>query len=255
MRKVLPLVLVVALLSGCASKYGTAHTDVEYYPTCYRPIQKLRESEHSVTKTTLGGTALGAFGGALIGLLATGKAEGAIAGGVAGAAVGSVIGNIYAKKQKIADENRRMNAYLEDIDGDISHLDIVSATAKYSLQCYEKEFGYLLSDIRARRILRHEAEERFSEISSGRDEAIALLGEAVTHGRDLDQQYEDAFVREEQAEKRMGRAPHPKLREAKAKKREIEDEVDNLSKQQEKAEQQTAMNKKEFERRLDEIDL
>lgn len=204
MRRPLALLLVIPLLlsglCGCASRYGEQKTTVNYYPGCYRPIQDLRERENDVAKGTAGGAAMGALGGALLGLLASGgKWEGAAAGAVGGAAAGGVMGNIYAQKQRQRDDNRRLASYLQDIDGDISDLDITSAAARTSLQCYDQQFALLLRDIRARAIDRETAAKRFAEISSGREEAIALLGNAVAHARNLDQQYEEAFANEERA--------------------------------------------------------
>ena len=109
------------------------------------------------------------------------------------------MGNIYAQKQRQRDDNQRLASYLQDIDGDISDLDITGAAARTSLQCYDQQFALLLKDIRAKAIDRETAAKRFAEISSGREEAIALLGTAVAHARDLDQQYEEAFANEERA--------------------------------------------------------
>ncbi len=204
MRRPLALLLVIPLLlsglCGCASRYGEQKTTVNYYPGCYRPIQDLRERENDVAKGTAGGAAMGALGGALLGLLASGgKWEGAAAGAVGGAAAGGVMGNIYAQKQRQRDDNQRLASYLQDIDGDISDLDITGAAARTSLQCYDQQFALLLRDIRAKAIDRETAAKRFAEISSGREEAIALLGNAVAHARNLDQQYEEAFASEERA--------------------------------------------------------
>lgn len=202
MRRMLALFLTVPLLAtalgGCASRYGEQKTTVNYYPGCYRPIQDLREREHDVAKGTAGGAAIGALGGALLGLLASGgKWEGAAVGAATGAATGGIVGNMYASKQRERDDNRRLASYLQDIDGDISNLDVTSAAARTSLQCYDQQFALLLKDIKARAVTREVAQRRYAEIASGREEAIALLGDAVIQGRNLDQQYEEAFASEE----------------------------------------------------------
>lgn len=247
----LALVVPTALLGGCASKYGTQKTSVHYYPACYRPIHDLRANEHNVAKGTAGGAVLGAMGGALLGFLTTGKAEGALVGGVAGAATGAVVGNLYAKKKQITDENRRMASYLEDIDGDIRNLDIASASARASLDCYDREFKQLLNDIRTRRLTRREAEDRYGEITSGREEAIALLGNAVNNGRDLDRQYEQAFVQEERSMKRSGSS---RLTQVKRRKQNLTSRVNEVSRQKQQAETQTVTNQRDFTARLKEID-
>lgn len=195
---VLAASLTAPLLPGCASKYGEERTVVNYYPACYRPIRDLRESEHNVAKSTAGGAMLGAIGGALIGLLASGgKWEGAVVGGAGGAVAGTVAGNIYGTRQQEADDNRRLASYLQDIDGDISNLDVVSAAARNSLQCYDRQFSVLLNDIRSKSITREGAQARYAEIASGREEAISILGEAASQARNLDQQYEQALAYEQ----------------------------------------------------------
>lgn len=201
MKKTLVFFLAVALvmpvLTGCASKYGEQKTVVNYYPACYQPIQELREREHNVAKATAGGAVMGALGGALIGLLASGKWEGAVMGAAAGGVAGTVAGNIYASKQQEADDNRRLASYLQDIDGDISNLDVVGAAARNSLQCYDRQFATLIRDMKAGTISREAAQARYGEISSGREEAIAILGDAASHARNLDSQYEQALVAEQ----------------------------------------------------------
>lgn len=195
----LAALLALPALPGCASKYGEQKTAVNYYPACYQPIQDLRSRENDVAKGTAGGALIGALGGALVGLLASGgKWQGAVVGGATGGVAGTMVGNMYARKQQEADDNRRLASYLQDIDGDISNLDVAGAAARNSLQCYDRQFAVLIADIKAKTITREAAQQRFAEISSGREEAIALLGNAVEHGRNLNQQYEQAFASEAQ---------------------------------------------------------
>ncbi|MBQ7607758.1 MAG: hypothetical protein IJU76_07275 [Desulfovibrionaceae bacterium] len=252
MRLLAILSLVLFCVAGCASKYGEAHTHVQYYPACYRPLYDLRRSETVVQNETAGGAIFGALGGALLGFLSTGKVEGAIVGGVAGAATGAVIGNMAAKKQKIRDENRRLASYLEDLEGDIHQLDIVSASAKTTLDCYENEFQILLNDIKTRRITRREAEERFAEIASGRDEAIALLGRAETYGQDLDHEYDEAFRYEEKTSKKKG--AKTKMTQVKAQKKKFSDNVRKVSQQKKDAVSRKSAQERDFSARLEEID-
>ena len=109
------LLLVAAgfstVLTGCAtspvSKVAST-TKVEYYPSCYEPVQHLRATDSDLTKSVVTGAALGAAGGALLGALtgdsekrgrnaAIGAAGGALAGGAAG---------YYTERQKqISDDN------------------------------------------------------------------------------------------------------------------------------------------------------
>ncbi|MBQ7456335.1 MAG: hypothetical protein IJS54_01790 [Desulfovibrio sp.] len=257
MRGVVLCLVLALLLPGCASKYGEAHTQVHYYPACYRPIKDLRDREYSVEKKTAAGAVIGAFGGAMLGFLSTGKVEGALVGGVAGAATGAVVGNIYAKKQQIRDDNRRLASYYEELDGEIQGLNAVSAAAKVSLQCYDGEFQDLLQDIKARRVTRREAEERFGEIASGRDEAIKLLGKAITYGRDLDAQYEKAFVQEEQTLRRQpakARASSVAFTRAKQQKKTFAKRVAEVAKEKDSAQAKSFANERTFSQQLEEID-
>lgn len=57
-------VACIALLGGCASKYGAQTTDVHYYPDCYQPIADLRSAEKSFNTTMVMGTTMGALLGA-----------------------------------------------------------------------------------------------------------------------------------------------------------------------------------------------
>lgn len=192
------MILIFGLCSGCASKYGEQQTQVNYYPACYQPIQDLRSGEHNVAKNTGAGALLGAFTGAMIGLIATGKWQGALMGGAVGGAAGSMAGNAYGRHQQQQDDNVRMAGYLQNLDGDISNLDITHAAARTSLQCYDRAFAALLAEIRAKQISRQAAQSRFGEIMSGREEAINILGNAAQYGQNLNQEYENAFNSEEQ---------------------------------------------------------
>ncbi|MBQ7617886.1 MAG: hypothetical protein IJS50_03330 [Desulfovibrio sp.] len=256
MRTLGVICLILILLPGCASKYGPSRTNVHYYSTCYRPIQQLRDNEYNVEKGTAGGAVLGALGGALLGFLSTGKVEGALVGGVSGAAAGAVIGNIYAKKKQIADDNRRLASYLEDIDGDIRQLDIVSASARTTLDCYDHEFANLLQLIKSKRVSRAEAEQRFGEISTGREEAIALLGKAVTKAQDLDRQYEEAFRQEEATSTKTARRRVQKVsyNQARRHKQGLTRKAADVAKQKESANARAAKDKQDFQSFLDEID-
>lgn len=200
MRKISAVLLAGSLLilPGCASKYGEQHTSVNYYPACYRPIKDLRDNEHNVAKSTATGAVIGAGTGALIGLLTTGKWQGAVMGAAMGGVGGTMVGNMYGRKQQERNDNIRLNSYLQDLDGDISNLDATSAAARTSLQCYDREFKALLGTIRVKQISREAAQARYAEIQNGREEAIAILGNAAEQGVNLDREYEQAFASEDQ---------------------------------------------------------
>lgn len=195
--------LLIALLlfsSGCASKYGEQKTTVEYYPACYKPIEDLRQSEHGKSKTTvagiiIGGT-LGVVGGAVIGAASGFRPEGIAAGAIVGAIAGGLISNIYWDHHKIKEDNKRLATYLETIDGNITGMDVVTASATSSLQCYDREFNLLITAMRDKTIDKDAAAKRFAEISSGREEAINILVEVSKYGRDLHKEYEGAMHNE-----------------------------------------------------------
>lgn len=201
MRRFASIALILALaapaMTGCASKYGDQRTAVNYYPACYAPIRDLRDRENEVGKTTAGGAVIGALGGALVGLLATGKLEGAAVGAAAGGATGAVAGNIYAKNRQQADDNARLYSYLQNLDGDIGKLDVESAAARTSIQCYNQQFNRLVAAIKARQIGRQEAASRYLEIHDGYEEAQNILGNAAATGEDLARRYEEALASEE----------------------------------------------------------
>ncbi|MDO5538099.1 MAG: glycine zipper domain-containing protein, partial [Desulfovibrionaceae bacterium] len=112
------LLSLALLMPGCVSQYGEQQTKVNHYPQCYEPIQKLRDDENSVAKSTAAGAAIGALTGAVVGGLATGSAKGAVAGAVAGGAAGAIGGNIYGKKQAEKRDAEYMARYASMLDED-----------------------------------------------------------------------------------------------------------------------------------------
>lgn len=289
MRHIRPLVLTTIITfaltaGGCASRYGMQRTQVQFYPNCYQPIAQLRQSEHSVLKGTAGGAALGVLAGALLGVLSADRGErgkSAVIGGVVGGVAGGMAGNVYAQKQQIADENMRMASYLEDLEGDISGLDIVSASARTSLQCYDHQFQNLVGNIRAKRVSRGQAEMMFSEIRNGREEAIAILGQAETQGRELDRQYQAALAEEERVLAQPAQSAPPRAQQqtartqprqtqprtaaqkkrardgiatAKKKQQTLNRKVDEISKERQVAQAKNQADSQAVARMLEEID-
>lgn len=203
------LVMAAMLLGGCASKYGPQITNVKYYRDCYQPISDLREAEKSFNRTVAGSVAGGAIAGAMIGLLVTGKASGAIAGAVAGGVAGGAMGYALAKQRQIADDNQRMASYLQDLDGDITGIDRVTAAARLARQCYDKQFELAVVEFKAGRLTRPELDERYLEISNGSTEAGKILGVVVTSGTEKQAQYQAALTEEAKLAKRD--VPDPTL--------------------------------------------
>lgn len=211
----LSLALALALLPGCASNYGERRTSAQYYPACYKPIEDLRQNEHVVGESTGIGALIGGLSGVGIGLLTTkGDWRGAAMGGALGAVGGTMVGASYGEQQKRKSENIRLNGYLQNIDGDISDLDVVSAAAKISLQCYDQQFAALLAQARAKALTREACAARFAEIQAGREEAISILGAAAQHGTSASDEYALAYNSWDPAEE-------PGLKRAKQRRAEL----------------------------------
>lgn len=179
LRRFVGVGLVAALLIGCASKYGEQRTSVNYYPACYKPIAELRAgSGAQVAKSAGGGALIGALLGAALGAI---SGHGSIEGILTGAAVGGVTGTVAGASNGSAqaEENKRLAEYLDQIDGDISNLDLSTASARISLQCYDRQFNSLLQATRNMTMATSEIVSRFQEIESGRQEAIDILSNAA----------------------------------------------------------------------------
>ena len=179
------LLLVAAgfstVLTGCAtspvSKVAST-TKVEYYPSCYEPVQHLRATDSDMTKSVVTGAALGAAGGALLGALtgdsekrgrnaAIGAAGGALAGGAAG---------YYTERQKqISDDNQRIGSYATDVNKRAADIDRSTAYAKASQSCYQREFDNLISGRKAKTINDTEGRKRLAEIVAGLKESNDLI--------------------------------------------------------------------------------
>ena len=197
LRNPLLCVAVSLLLSGCASsKYGPQITTVQYYPSCYAPINDLRQADSDFNKNVAGGAVGGALVGALVGFLATGNTQGTLIGAGTGAVVGTGVGYAKAKQERIADDNRRMASYLVDIDGDISGMDRATAAASVARDCYSREFNGAVADFKAKRISREELARRYQEIKDGSTEAGNILGAVIASASEKEQQYQQAIAEE-----------------------------------------------------------
>ncbi len=189
------------LMGGCAtsptSKVGQS-TKVEYYPTCYEPVQHLRDTDSSMTRSIATGAVIGALGGAALGALtgddsskrgrnaAIGAAGGALAGGAAG---------YYTEKQKqIADDNQRIGSYAADVSKRSADIDRSTAYAQASQSCYQREFTNLVSARKAKTIGDAEGRKRLAEIVAGLKESndliVAVNGKAAEDLNNYTQAYE-----------------------------------------------------------------
>jgi uncharacterized protein YceK len=204
--------LMGILLSGCASQYGQQITSIKYYPECYQPIQDLRSAEKQFATTVAGSVVAGALIGAIIGGVATGDVRGAAAGAVVGGAAGGLAGYALAKQRQIKDDNQRLASYLQDIDGDITGLDRVTAAAQVARKCYDTQFAQAIAAFKEGRMSRAELTERVTEINNGSTEASRILGTVIAGASDKEKQYQDALVSESQMAKRP--VPEPVVTQA-----------------------------------------
>ena len=243
---VLILVICASLTTGCASKYGPQQTEVNYYPACYDPIKKLREEEKRVNEAYAKGAAVGAGGGALLGLLiGKGKPETILASAVVGAAFGAIVNGQIEKARQIKDQNQRMATYLTSIQGNISNLNIQTTSAKEALQCYERQFKILMRSIKRKQVSREEAQRMFAEIESGTKEATKILGVLESNSQDMEKQYRAALATEEQElqknnkkrSQRQVRATRKELRKVQKSCDSIQANTRKISNQKNEAEQ------------------
>lgn len=192
--------LSAVLISGCAtspvSKVG-ASTVVEYYPTCYEPVQHLRDSSADVTKSVASGAAIGAVGGALVGAL-TGSGEHRVRNAAIGAAGGALAGGAvgyYSEKQKqIADDKVRIGSYATDINKNAADIDRSTAYAQASQACYQTQFANLILARKANSLNDNEGRKRLAEIVAGLKESndliVAVNGRASEDLNNYTQAYE-----------------------------------------------------------------
>lgn len=194
LRLLVVTVACIALLGGCASKYGAQTTQVNYYPQCYSPVAQLRADEDRITNSTAGGAAGGALLGALIGGLATGKVEGALAGAVAGGAAGAVGGNIYGKSQQRENDRRLLASYAAQLDEDSAGMDRATAAARLSARCYDEQFKKAAAQYKAGAITRQDFQDRYMEIRSGLEETSRILKLTSDHVIERDAEYQKTLA-------------------------------------------------------------
>ena len=188
------------VLTGCAtsptSKVASS-TKVEYYPNCYEPVQHLRSTEGSMTKSVVTGAAVGAVGGALLGALTADKEDrgrNAAIGAAGGALAGGAAGYYTERQKQIADDNQRIASYAADVNKSVSDIDRSTAYAKTSQQCYQSAFSKLVADRKAKTVNDTEGRKRLAEIVAGLKESndliVAVNGKASEDLNNYTQAYE-----------------------------------------------------------------
>ncbi len=205
----------IALLGGCASKYGAQTTQVNYYPQCYSPVAQLRADEDRVTNSTAGGAAGGALLGALIG---------ALAGAVAGGAAGAVGGNIYGKSQQRENDRRLLASYAAQLGEDSAGMDRATAAARLSARCYDEQFKKAAAQYKAGAITRQDFQDRYTEIRSGLEETSRILKLTSDHVIERDAEYQKTLAQAQakgQVSQRQ-QAPHKEKKAWNNSRRELE---------------------------------
>jgi len=188
------------VLTGCAtsptSKVASS-TKVEYYPNCYEPVQHLRATEGNMTKSVITGAAVGAVGGALLGVLTADKEDrgrNAAIGAAGGALAGGAAGYYTERQKQIADDNQRIASYATDVNKSVTDIDRSTAYAKASQQCYQSAFTKLVADRKAKTVNDTEGRKRLAEIVAGLKESndliVAVNGKASEDLNNYTQAYE-----------------------------------------------------------------
>ncbi|MGY4491419.1 type VI secretion system-associated lipoprotein TagQ [Pseudomonas sp. TE3610] len=188
------------VLGGCASAPTSKvaqTTKVEFYPTCYEPVEHLRSTNSDVTKSVATGAVVGGLLGGVTGALAGDKEKmgrNAAIGLAGGALAGGAVGYYTEKQKQITDDKQRIGSYASDLDGSTQSLDRNIAYAKASQTCYQAEFDRLISARKAKTINDAEGRRRLAEIVSGLRESnqliVAANGKATQDVDSYSQAYE-----------------------------------------------------------------
>jgi len=196
-QRLLVVILVLCIapfgLSGCASKETFTPT---VYRDCYDPIKKLRDDERRVASKTAATAAFVAAGYLAICLASGGKPVPCLLGATIAAAAAGAVAYHNAVKQQTKDENARMARYMMDLDGDISNLNIATASARMAIQCYEGKFQTALSRYKKKEISREQLDASYAEITGGIEEAQKILGKVIVSAEKNDKQYRAAIEEE-----------------------------------------------------------
>lgn len=191
---VLLVVMAIVYATGCAKKADPVR--VQYYPGCHEPLAYLQQRGSGAGSAAAGGAIQGGvisgIASAIVGAITGGINGVGMAVGVGvGASLGGTMGAIGSASEQQREDNKHLAAYLEQIDGDIEGLDIVSAAATVSRQCYNREFVHLLAGMRDKSITGAAARGRFDEIMAGEEETAKLLGRSADTAR-LQAEFDEA---------------------------------------------------------------
>lgn len=183
------LILGLCALCGACAK-NTRENYVAYYPQCQQPILDMQSrgtAGGAAAKGAVGGGIVGGATGFFLGLLLNGgnaanAGIGAAVGGATGALSGGISGAMRANSGS-AEENRLLARYYEQIDGDISGLDLPQAAGTVALQCYKKKLAEVEEMEKSGAFTAQSIAARKSEIEQGMAQARQLIGPSATNSQ------------------------------------------------------------------------
>lgn len=183
MKKLLALLFVSLLVSGCAQNSNNPYQNQDlYYPMCYSPLQQARSLD-STARNVAEGMGKGLLLGALAGLagggvsaLFTGDPMNLVSGMAIGAAGGTVAGGIGGgMDDHQAQKDALMAEWSQEAGRPLEGLGFNGAAATWSIQCYTTRLKELQKEVDDGIIPSYVAEPRLVEIERGRMEAYSLL--------------------------------------------------------------------------------
>jgi hypothetical protein len=187
------------LTAGCGSKYGARVTKVNYYPSCYQPIEDLRQAEEKLRKDMVTGAALGVITGLVVGLAVGGDAKSAAIGAGVGLVAGLAGSYLISKELQEKSLKERFEAYNSTIDNETHNLNVAVKYAKKSCDCYDTEYKKLNANYNKGGMSKEELLVRLKEIRDGNTEAINVLkvfkAESVKHTETYAQIYKNEQAR------------------------------------------------------------
>jgi hypothetical protein len=162
--------LLVAFLFATAGCSSSSETTPEG--------QALESQTGNMTRTVLGGAAVGAVVGGLIGLLVSGRGQGALIGAGIGAALGAGAGYLVGKaKKRYARAEDRLDYYARTYQAENQRLAQYNETARQVVARDSARLASLRSRLASRQITRDQAR---ADVASARRH-LALMDKALAN--------------------------------------------------------------------------
>ncbi|MDR2459348.1 MAG: hypothetical protein LBE38_00990 [Deltaproteobacteria bacterium] len=174
---VLSLSLVLMFfVSGCAGgKLGKQTVKVNYYPTCYQPVLDMRADAEKLNQDVMMGAVTGALLGGIAGVLSGGDWRQVAAGVVIGAVAGATISYLASSEVQAKAQAERFELYGKTLDVDFQNIDAAVASARITLECYQKEYTALEANYKAGLVPKEEMLARLQEIRDGTNDTAEIL--------------------------------------------------------------------------------